>query len=143
MSRFKNIIEKFSKRFSGAPRNREELLETLREAEQQQILDSESEGMLEGVLQVSQMQIRDIMIPRSQMVVVEKHQTSEEIIDIVLEAMHSRYPVIGENRDDIAGILLAKDLLRYTTPKTQAEFSLRKIMQPTMIVPETQHLDTL
>lgn len=143
MSNIKSFKDKLWQRFSATPKTREDLLSTIRSAEQQHILDSEAEGMLEGVLQVSQMQIRDIMIPASQMVTIEATQTLPTIIDTVTNAQHSRYPVMGDNQDEVAGILLAKDLLCFTTPESQANFSLKRIIQPTMIVPETQHLDKL
>lgn len=143
MNKKKSLTNKLLDVFKRQPKTREELLSTIRSAEQEKILDSESEGMLEGVLQVSEMQIRDIMIPRSQMIVIEETQTIETVIATVVEAQHSRYPVLDKHQDEIEGILLAKELLRFTTPETQARFSLKSIMQPAMIVPETQHLDKL
>lgn len=143
MSKKKSLTDKLLNAFSRQPKTRAELLSTIRSAEKEQILDSAAGGMLEGVLQVSEMQIRDIMIPRSQMVVIEQTQTIDTIIATVNDAQHSRYPVLGSNQDEIDGILLAKELLRFTTPATQAKFSLKSIIQPAMIVPETQHLDKL
>lgn len=143
MNKKKSLTQKFLHALKRHPKTREELLKAIRSAEQQHILNSEAEGMLEGVLQVSEMQIRDIMIPRSQMAVINEDQTIESIISTVNEAQHSRYPVLGNNHDEITGILLAKELLRFTTPETQAKFSLKSIIQPAMIVPETQHLDKL
>lgn len=143
MSKKKTLKEKLLHAFYRKPKSREELLSTIRSAEQEKIVDSESEGMLEGVLQVSEMQIRDIMIPRSQMVIINAEQTLQEIFALVVEAEHSRYPVVGNDQDDIEGILLAKELLRFITPEAQAKFSLKSIIQPAMIVPETQHLNTL
>jgi magnesium and cobalt transporter len=143
MSKIKFFKDKLRKHFFIKPKNREELLTTIRSAEQEKILDREAEGMLEGVLQVSQMQIRDIMIPPSQMIVIEHSQSFSEILATIIEAQHSRYPVIGDNKDEVIGILLAKDLLAFIAPESQGNFSLKRIMQPTMIVPETQHLDKL
>ena len=125
------------------PQSREELINTLRTAEQEHILDSESEGMLEGVLQVSQMQVRDIMVPRSQMIGIDEKQNLTEINAVIIAALHSRYPVFGAQRDQVIGILLAKDLLQFHSPEKQNHFNLRKILQPAMMVPDSQHLDNL
>ena len=125
------------------PQNREELITTLRTAEQAHILDSDSEGMLEGVLQVSQMQVRDIMVPRSQMVILNDNQSLAEINTVIIDALHSRYPVLGTQRDQVIGILLAKDLLQFYSAAQQAPFNLHKILQPAMMVPDSQHLDNL
>src|ERR1700722_17174134 len=96
------------------PQNRDQLLAMLRGAERRELIDSEALAMLEGVLQVSTMRVRDIMVPRSKMVVIEKDATLDEILPIVIKSGHSRFPVIGENRDEVVGILLAKDLLPYS-----------------------------
>lgn len=127
---------------NGKPTNREQLIDTIRTAEQHKIVDSESEGMLEGVLQVSEMQIRDIMIPHSQMISVHIQQNLPEIIATVIETKHSRYPVLNMQQTEVIGILLAKDLLNFTAEESD-KFNIKKIVQPAMIVPETQHLDKL
>lgn len=137
------LVKFLFSRFIRRPQTRAELVEAFRDAEQQNIVDSDSEGMLEGVLQVTEMQIKDIMIPRSQMISINKEQSFDEILTVVIDAMHSRYPVIGEHHDDIEGILLAKDLLHYSSADAKQDFSLRKIIQPVIVVPETQRLDKL
>ncbi len=143
MNHIKYWKERLLSKLNRKPQTRAELIDTLRTAEQEHILDSESEGMLEGVLQVSEMQIRDIMVPRSQMITIAENQNLPNIISTIVESLHSRYPVMGTQRDHVIGILLAKDLLQFTLPDNQQHFNLRKMLQPTMIVPETQHLDKL
>jgi magnesium and cobalt transporter len=96
--------------------------------------------MIEGALQVSEMQVRDIMVPRAQMEMVELHAAPEQILPTVIESGHSRFPVCGENKDDIVGILLAKDLLRYFAGH---EFSLREMLRPAVFVPESKRLNVL
>ena len=98
---------------SGEPRDREELLELLRDAQKRNLFDTDAQAMLEGVLQVADMQVRDVMIPRSQMAVIERDATDSEVLPIIIESGHSRFPVIGESRDEVLGIVLAKDLLRF------------------------------
>ena len=143
MNQIKYWKERLLNKLSRKPQTRKELIDTLRTAEQEHILDSESEGMLEGVLQVSEMQVRDIIVPRSQMVTIDEEQSLTDIITIIVKSLHSRYPVISIQRDQVSGILLAKDLLQFTLPNQQQHFNLRKILQPTMVIPETQHLDKL
>ncbi len=98
---------------SGEPRDLEDLNEVLGQARERGIIDTDAHEMLEGVFRVVELQVRDIMVPRSQMIIVNRDDPPEEILPMVVEHGHSRYPVIGDDRDQIAGILLAKDLLRY------------------------------
>jgi magnesium and cobalt transporter len=125
------------------PKNRDELLSVLREAQDNQIIDLDALAMIEGVLQVSEMQVRDIMIPRAQMVVVLRDMSMQEVLPIVVDSAHSRYPVVGENRDEVIGILLAKDLLPYFQLETQDKFNLREIMRPVAFIPESKRLNVL
>src|SRR3990172_1557936 len=106
-------LERLGQAFSGEPQDREQLVELLRDAQRRNLLDIDALAMIEGVLQVSEMQVRDIMVPRSQMVVVERDVPPEEFLPVIIESAHSRFPVIGESRDEVIGILLAKDLLTY------------------------------
>jgi magnesium and cobalt transporter len=99
--------------------------------------------MIEGVLDVAELKVRDIMIPRSQMVTIDVHQSVEEFLPIVIESQHSRYPVVTDNKDQVEGILLAKDLLSYGFNATDEEFSLDKVMRPAVIVPESKRVDVL
>ena len=138
----------FGRIFNRVPEDRLEVLQTLRDAEQKSLINMESLSMLEGVLQVSEMQVRDIMIPRTQMVLIEYDMALPEILSLVIESSHSRFPVIGDNRDDIEGILLAKDLLPVLLERVEKEdqrgrFDLKDILRPSVIVPESKRLDVL
>lgn len=125
------------------PQNREQLIDTLRAAEAEHIVDSDAQEMLEGVLQVSQMQVRDIMIPRSQMIAIFPDHSLQKIIRTIVDSLHSRYPVLVPDTQTVLGILLAKDILQFTLDDQKNKFNLRRLLQPAMVVPETQHLDKL
>ena len=105
-------LKRITQSMSGEPRDLAELIEDLREASERGLFDGDALVMLEGVLAVADMQVRDIMVPRSQMVFVERDERPDKLVELVVESGHSRFPVIGEDRDQILGILLAKDLLR-------------------------------
>lgn len=136
-------LERLSQALLREPQDREQLVELLRDAEQRNLLDAQALAMIEGVLQISEMQVWDIMIPRAQMVVVEEDMPLQEFLPLVMESGHSRFPVIGENRDEVVGILLAKDLLRYSALAEQARFNIRDILRPVVFVPESKRLDRL
>jgi magnesium and cobalt transporter len=131
----------------GPPHTREEILEWMRDGRQAGLLDAEAYGMIQGVLEVSQTQVRDIMVPRSQMVVVERDASPVDLLREVIQAGHSRFPVIGDNRDEVIGILLAKDLLRlaldqeHLSPETN--FDVREVIRPVVVVPESKRLNVL
>jgi len=139
--RHRNWLERLSQVLQIEPKDREELLELLRDAHQRELLDADSLHMLEGVLEVSEMQVRDIMIPRSQMDVVERDASLTEILPLVIETAHSRFPVIGESRDEVVGILLAKDLLRHYAG--EEEFNVRDMLRPAVFIPESKPLNVL
>lgn len=126
---------------SQGPANKDQLIEILRAAHWQQILDSDSLAMLEGALQFSEMQARDIMIPRSQMVVVGMEESPEEFLPTVTKSAHSRFPVIGESRDEVVGILLAKDVLHWR--EEEGSFNLRDNLRPVVFIPESKRLNVL
>jgi magnesium and cobalt transporter len=136
-------LERLSKALLREPQDREQLVELLRDAEQRHLLDSHSLAMIEGVLQVSEMRVSDIMIPRSQMVVVNANDSPEEYLPIIIESAHSRFPVLGEDRDEVVGILLAKDLINYLWQNKATKFQLRDILRPAIFVPESKRLDVL
>ncbi len=138
----KSWIEWISHALSREPKDRQELLELLRDAKQRQLFSTDAFRMIEGVLQVSEMHVRDIMIPRVNMVVVEAEATPKDIMPHVLEHGHSRYPVIGENRDEILGILLAKDLLRYCLNSAE-QSRIKELLRPAIFIPESKRLDIL
>ena len=127
----------------GEPKDREQLVELLRDAQQRDLLDPDALAMIEGVLQVAEMQVRDIMIPRAQMTVVERDASLDKILPVIIESAHSRFPVIGDNRDEVVGILLAKDLLAYSGPDGAKNFSVRDILRPAVFIPESKRLNVL
>ena len=138
----KSWLDKLTNAFSSDPETREELLEVLREAHSNQIIDSEALEIIEGALEVSEQQVRDIMIQRSQMVAIEYEQNPEEFLPLVIESGHSRFPVVGESQDDIKGILLAKELLPLVLKGTDG-FDMAELVRPAEIVPESKRLNVL
>jgi magnesium and cobalt transporter len=136
-------LERLSFALLGEPKDREQLVELLRDAQQRELLDPEALTMIEGVLQVAEMQVRDIMVPRAQMAVVERDAALDKILPIVIESAHSRFPVIGDNRDEVVGILLAKDLLAYYGQDNAKNFNVRDILRPAVFIPESKRLNVL
>ncbi len=134
-------INKLSHLLSGEPQDLNELVEILRDAQENRLLDTDALTMIEGVLQVSQMRVRDIMIPRIQMVVVPKEAELETILPLVTEFGHSRYPVIDGDRSKVVGILLAKDLLARVLPNKNLQ--VHEIMRCVSVVPESKRLNVL
>lgn len=128
--------------FSSEPRNRNELRVALSEARDSGILSEDAYAMMEGALDVSEMQVRDVMIPRAQMVVVHEDSDLETCLPLILDSGHSRFPVIGEDKDEVEGILLAKDLLRYFSNGRES-FDLSKVLRPAVIIPESKRLNVL
>jgi len=133
---------RISKVFSSEPRDREELRELIQGSCEKGILDAEAVAMIEGALAVSEMQVRDAMIPRSQMVVVPLDIPLDEFLPLILESGHSRFPVIGEDRDEVEGILLAKDLLRHFAENNGA-LDLKTLVRPAVVIPESKRLNML
>jgi len=133
-------LERLSTLLLREPEDREQLIELLHSAYEKNLLDADALAMIEGVLQVSEMQVRDIMIPRSQMDVIDITDAPEKFIPFVIETAHSRFPVIDENKDDIVGILLAKDLLRYYAGE---DFNVRDMLRPAVFIPEAKRLNVL
>ncbi|PCS21343.1 CNNM family magnesium/cobalt transport protein CorC [Candidatus Enterovibrio escicola] len=138
----KTFFQRLSQIFQGEPKDRQELVEVIRDSEENDLINHETRDMLEGVMQISEMRIRDIMIPRSQMVTIERTQILEEIITIINDAQHSRYPVISDDKDHVEGILLAKDLLRYLIRDSEP-FNLGKVIRPAVVVLESKRVDRL
>jgi magnesium and cobalt transporter len=129
--------------FTGEPRDLEQLIDMLAEARERGLIDADVLAMLEGVLQVSEIQVRDVMVPRSQMVVVRRDDPPEKILPVVIESGHSRFPVVGEDRDEVAGILLAKDLLRFFAEGGEGDFDIRECLRPAVFIPESKRLNVL
>ena len=137
----KSLIERISHFLTGEPQDQEDLLAILRESQEKRLLDSEALAMMEGVMHVAEMRVRDIMIPRSQMVVVPGDAELETIFPLVIEFAHSRFPVIEEDRSKVIGILLAKDLLAHALNNKQLKVA--DIMRPASVVPESKRLNVL
>jgi len=135
-------LKRITQSMTGEPRDLAELIEHLRGASERGLFDGDALVMLEGVLAVADMQVRDIMVPRSQMVFVERDESPEQLVELVVESGHSRFPVIGEDRDQILGVLLAKDLLRLQMAGNDS-FEIREYMRPVMFVPESKRLNVL
>lgn len=138
----KTWLERLSQAWLREPQDREQLINLLRHASEKKLFDTNALAMMEGVLQVSEMQVRDIMVPRAQMVIIEEDATPTEFVPIVTEAQHSRYPVTGKNRDEIVGILLAKDLLRLVADGKD-KFSIKQVLRPAIFIPESKRLNVL
>ena len=134
-------LERLTHFISGEPEDRDDLLELLRTAQKRNLIEHEALSMIEGVLQVSELRVRDISIPRSQMVVVPQDAEIEAIVPLVAESAHSRYPVIAEDRTEVVGILLVKDLLLHSLKDRSA--LVRDVMRPALFVPESKRLNIL
>jgi len=136
-----SLLERLSAMLMREPEDREQLVTLLHSAFERNLLDSDALSMIEGALQVSEMQVRDIMVPRSQMDVIDVNEPPDKFIPHVIATAHSRFPVIDKNRDDVIGILLAKDLLRYYAG--EEEFRVRAMLRPAVFVPESKRLNVL
>ena len=136
-------IDKITQLFSDEPTDTKSLLELLRNAEQDKVLDADALSIIEGALQVSSMQVRNIMIPRSQVVTVAANLPAKEIIELVIEASHSRFPVVGDNVDNVMGILLAKDLLPLSLGGSKGKFDIKDVVRPATFVPDSKRLNVL
>jgi len=136
-------LRRLTQGLAAEPQDRNALAEVLREAAERGVVDSDALTMLEGVLEVGDLQVRDIMVPRAQMVFVRRDQPAARILPVVVESGHSRFPVMDEDRDNIVGILLAKDLLRLTTAQARERFDIREYMRPAVFVPESKRLNVL
>jgi magnesium and cobalt transporter len=136
-------LRRVKQSLSGEPQDRDELLAQLREARERGLIDTDALTMLEGVLEVSDLQVRDIMVPRAQMVFLRRDAPPAKILPVVVESGHSRFPVMDEDRDDIVGILLAKDLLRLYAQDPEQQFEIKEYMRPAVFVPESKRLNVL
>ncbi len=135
-------LKRFASFFSREPEDRDALIEILRNSEHRNLLDPDALLMIEGALHVSEIQVRDIMVPRVQMIVIENNAEPEDILSVVVESGHSRFPVVGESNDEIVGILLAKDLLNYYA-NPEKEFDIKDVMRATVFIPESKRLNVL
>lgn len=137
-------LERFSRMFSDEPEDREDLLEILKEAQKQGLLDGDALLMIQGVLDVSETRVRDIMVPRPQVDVIDESLPLEEILKEIAESAHSRYPVVSESKDEIVGVLLAKDVLRLLVKgELNSKADLRAIYREPVFIPESKRLNVL
>ena len=136
-----SLIARLKRAFKGEPWSREEIQDIIQQSETD--IDAEERSMLTGVLEVSETQVRDVMIPRSQMVVIDIEDDIGEMIRVIVESGHSRFPVMGEDRDEVLGVLLAKDLLRYFGQTNGQDVPIRKLLRPAAVIPESKRLNAL
>jgi magnesium and cobalt transporter len=138
----KSLFERIGRVFSQTPRNSEDVADMLRSAENESIIDASVLQIMEGALKVSDQQAREIMIPRSQMVIIDDDFTLEQVLEVVISSQHSRFPVVGESSDDIKGILLAKEMLPLLLSGNDS-FDLKALLRPATIIPESKRLNVL
>ncbi len=164
----RNLLEQIGHALIGEIKNKAQLMQVLLDAQLHNVISSETLSMLEGVMDVTDMQVREVMVPRSQMKVIDHHAGAEEVLDYIVESAHSRFPVIGENRDDIEGIILAKDMLSFFANREHANrehanrehanrehanretasdvpqtLDLREYLRPAVFIPESKRLNVL
>ena len=136
-------FERLGQALQGELKDREQLTVALNEAHKNNVIDHEAFSMIDGALQVAEMQVRDIMIPRSQMIVLEMDSSEEELLNTVVVSAHSRFPVVGDSKDEVVGILLAKDLLPLLINAADKKFTIRDVLRPAVFIPESKRLNVL
>ena len=136
-------IERLGQALQGELKDREQLMAVLNEAHKNNIIDHDAFSMIDGALQVAEMQVRDIMLPRSQMVVLEMDSSEEELMNTVIVSAHSRFPVVADSKDEVIGILLAKDLLPYLVNDDNNKLNIRDVLRPAVFIPESKRLNVL
>lgn len=139
----KSFLRKVMQALTPEPKNKDQLVDVLNDAQNRDLINTETKQMIQGVLDVSEMRVREIMIARSQMVTIDINHKLEEFLPIILESGHSRFPVINEDIDHIEGILLAKDLLAFSFNSQSSDFCLKDIIRPAIIVPESKKVEPL
>lgn len=135
------VLKRIFRAIKGDPWSREEIHDLLQQAES--VFDPEEQNMLAGVLEVAETQVREVMIPRSQMVVIERSQKLDQMLKVIIDSGHSRFPVIGEDRDEVLGVLLAKDLLRYFNNEQRDGLRIEDYLRPAVVIPESKRLNAL
>lgn len=139
----RSFLDRLGHALLGEPHDRKELVDVLRAAQARGLIDRDALDMIEGVFQVSEMQVRDIMVPRAQMEVIDKNEPPEKYLPLVIETGHSRFPMIDGDKDKVVGILLAKDLLRYFDGERRLQFNLNDMLRQPVFVPESKRLNVL
>ena len=135
------LIARIRRAIKGEPWSRDEIQDLIQQSDLD--LDAEEKSMLSGVLEVAERQVRDVMVPRSQMVVIDADEEFDAMLELIVDSGHSRFPVIGEDRDEILGVLLAKDLLRYFGSEHLRDIPIRKLLRPASVIPESKRLNAL
>lgn len=139
----KTWIEKIAHAFSSEPKSRHDLMAILEVAKNNEVIDNDAISIIDGAMKVSEMQAREIMVPRTQMKVIDLAQPLDELLPLIIDSAHSRYPVFGENTDKVLGILLAKDLLPQILKKDPEQFNVASLIRPATVVPESKRLNVL
>ncbi|WP_040843851.1 HlyC/CorC family transporter [Thiorhodococcus drewsii] len=142
-SRSRNWLERLGHLLGGEPQDKEQLVELLKDARERELLDTDALSMIEGVLQVSDLRVRDIMIPRAEMVSLKRDDSLERILQIAVKSAHSRFPVTGDDKGEVVGILLAKDLLSFCLNSGRRAFNIRDLLRSAVFVPESKRLNVL
>ncbi len=138
----KSWLSKLANLFTDEPQNRDDLLQILQEAFNNDLLDIDALNMMKGALKVSELQVRQVMVPRAQMVVIPLTSDIEDVLPIIVNSGHSRFPVVGEDKDELEGILLAKDVLK-SFVKTEKDFNLKDFIRPAVVIPESKQVNIL
>ena len=135
------LFKRVMRAIKGKAWSREEIQDLLQQADD--VFDAQEQDMLTGVLEVAETQVREVMIPRSQMIVIERDQDLDEMLSTIIDSGHSRFPVIGEDRDEVIGVLLAKDLLRHFVKEDAGVLHIEKFLRPASVIPESKRLNAL
>lgn len=138
-----SLLERIAQVFGSEPQNQQELKQVLHAAHDRRLLDSDSLSMIDGVFEVAGMRVRDVMITRGRMVSVDYDDKLEELLGVIIESGHSRFPVLGKDGDEVVGVLLAKDLLQYTLPGNERPFRMADVMRKPVMTPDGKHLNVL
>lgn len=139
----KSLLERIMQLFGGEPKNRKDLVDVIQDAEDRDLIDEDTKDMIKGVLEVSDLRVRDVMVPRSQIIAIEKNQPVDAFLTTIIESGHSRFPVVDKDKDHIEGILLAKDLLTFGFSDSNEPVLLEHIIRPAVVVPESKRVDVL
>ncbi len=139
----RSIFGRIAQALSFDPKTKQEVLDVIKEAADDNLLDSEALSIIEGAMQVAELQVRDIMVPRSKMVIIEADQTIKEFLPTIISSAHSRFPVVGKNPDEIIGVLLAKDLLANLLGEQDQEFTVQDKVRKVAFIPESKRLNVL
>lgn len=139
-----SFLQSFKKRcLHTLLRSNDALLQVLKEAEENHIIDSHSRSIIEGTMQLEKLEVRDVMVPKSKMVMIEHQATTKELLDIMIKSSHSRFPIINSNKNKIQGVILAKDLLEFLAGDQKSEFNYKEYLRDSILVPESKTLGAL